>query len=165
MGESSGGYLAAFLAATDGEFEPAASGSLARVDSSVAGAVDVVGITDFTTFATTPNPLAAPLTASFLGCPLAGSKAACTPATLVSASVAPYVDAGDPPLLLAYGGADTLVVPSTQGKPLADAWSAAHGGDPSAMTYLDVAGAGHNLTTAQLGSALDAFLDRACTAP
>jgi acetyl esterase/lipase len=163
MGDSAGGYLAAFVAATRGEFEPPVTGPLAAVDSSVAGAVDVIGITDFATFATTAHPLAAPLTARFLGCPLIGGRATCSAAALAAASVAPYVDAADPPILLAYGGADTLVVASTQGRPLADAWSRAHHGDPGAVTYLEVPGAAHRyLTPAELSAPLNAFLDRTC---
>jgi acetyl esterase/lipase len=163
MGDSAGGYLAAFVAATRGEFEPAVSGPLAAVDSSVAGAVDVIGPTDFATFATNAHPLAAPLTARFLGCRLIGGRAACPAAALAAASVAPYVDASDPPILLAYGGADTLVVASTQGRPLADAWSRAHDIDPGAVTYLEVPGAGHRyLSPAELSATLNAFLDRVC---
>ncbi|HVM67362.1 MAG TPA: alpha/beta hydrolase [Acidimicrobiales bacterium] len=160
MGDSAGGYLAAFVAATRGAFEPVVAGPLAVTDSSVAGVVDVVGITDLPTFATTAHPWAAPLTASFLGCPLVGGRAACSSASLAAASVAPYVDATAPPILLAYGGADALVVASTQGRPLATVWSRAHEGDPGAVTYLEVQGAGHNLSPAQLGGTLTAFLDR-----
>jgi hypothetical protein len=65
---------------------------------------------------------------------------------------------------MAYGAEDTLVVPATQGAPLAAVWAQAHGGDPQSVVYEVVAGAGHNLTAANLDmTALDTFLDRAVT--
>ena len=128
--------------------------------------VDVVGITDLATFATTPHPWAVPLTDAFLGCPTIGQASGCTAALLHAASVAPYVGPTSPPIFMAYGGADTLVVPATQGQPLATAWAAAHPGDPHAVVYDLVPDGGHNLSVAQLDMpALDQFLDRAAGGP
>jgi acetyl esterase/lipase len=166
MGASAGGHLAALVGASAGQLEPDATGALAAVDSSVVAAVDLVGITDLATFSTTDHPWAAPLTAAFLGCPLVAGRALCPPQLLQQASVAPYVTAASPPIFMAYGGDDTLVAPATQGAPLAAAWAQAHGGDRQSVTYEVVAGAGHNLTAAQLDmTALDGFLDRAVEGP
>jgi acetyl esterase/lipase len=162
MGASAGGHLAALVGASAGQLEPDVAGSLAAVDSSVSAIVDLVGITDLATFSTTAHPWAAPLTAGFLGCPLVAGRAVCPAEVLRRASVATYVTAAAPPIFMAYGGDDTLVVPATQGAPLAGIWSLAHGGDAQSVTYEVVARAGHNLSAAQLDmTALDAFLDRA----
>ena len=166
MGESAGGNLAALAGASAGTVEPALSGPLAAVDSSVIAVVDIVGITDLATFATTPHPWAVPLTDAFLGCPTIGQRSGCSAALLRDASVAPYVGPASPPIFMAYGGADTLVVPATQGRPLATAWAAAHPRDPHAVVYDLVPAAGHNLSVAQLDMpALDQFLDRAAGGP
>jgi len=162
MGASAGGHLAALVGASAGQLEPDVAGPLAAVDSSVRAIVDLVGITDLATFSTTPHPWAAPLSAGFLGCPLVAGRAACPAELLRRASVATYVTGAAPPIFMAYGGDDTLVVPATQGAPLAAIWAQAHGGDAQSVTYEVVAGAGHNLTAAQLDmTALDTFLDRA----
>jgi len=162
MGASAGGYLAALTGASAGSLEPALTGPLATVDSSVIAIVDVVGITDLATFATTPHPWAVPLTDAFLGCPKAGGASGCTPEQLREASVAPYVGPGSPPIFMAYGANDTLVVPASQGEPLARTWAAAHPGDTHAVVYDLVPAAGHNLSVAQIEMpALDGFLDRA----
>ena len=164
MGASAGGHLAALVGASAGRLEPDLSGSLAAQDSSVVAAVDLVGITDLATFATTDHPWAPGLAAAFLGCPLVAGRALCPPPRLRQASVAPYVSAASPPIFMAYGADDTLVVPATQGAPLAAVWAQAHGGDPQSVVYEVVAGAGHNLTAANLDmTALDTFLDRAVT--
>jgi acetyl esterase/lipase len=162
MGASAGGHLAALVGASAGELEPDVAGPLAAVDSSVSAIVDLVGITDLATFSTTAHPWAAPLTAAFLGCPLVAGRAVCSAELLRRASLATYVNGAAPPIFMAYGGDDTLVVPATQGAPLAATWAQAHGGDAQSVTYEVVAGAGHNLSVAQLDMAvLDTFLDRA----
>ena len=71
VGASAGGYLAAFVGATPGAFEPPDLPAVTnrRRDSSVQGVVDLVGPTDLVTFQSTDHEWAAPLTASFLGCP------------------------------------------------------------------------------------------------
>ena len=162
MGASAGGHLAAFVGATAGIFEPPAlDGILARVDSSVIGIVDLVGPADLVSFASTDNPLAAPLSAALLGCPAerVSDPTDCSMDLLHAASVAPYVDPADPPIFLAYGGQDGLVVAATQGRPLADAWARVHPGNAGAVWYRELAQAGHNLPRADFEADLDRFLD------
>jgi acetyl esterase/lipase len=166
MGTSAGGHLAALSAASVGQLEPGLIGPLAGVDSRVVAVVDIVGITDLATFSTTPHPWAAPLTAAFIGCPLRAGRAACSMKLLRAASVAPYLSPNSPPIFMAYGAADNLVVPSTQGAPLAQAWVRAHHGDPRSAVYEVVPGVGHNLGAAQVDtSELDNFLDHAVGEP
>jgi acetyl esterase/lipase len=166
MGSSAGGHLAALSGAAVGPLEPHLTGSLARVDSSVVAIVDIVGITDLPSFSITPHPWAGPLTAAFLGCPIRDRKVACSSERLRMASVAPYVTAKSPPIFMAYGAADTLVVPATQGAPLAHAWLVAHHGDARSAVYEVVAGQGHNIGAAEINmTALDRFLDNAVEAP
>jgi acetyl esterase/lipase len=164
VGASAGGHLAALVAATRGELEPpeVPSATTRRRDSSVLGVVDIVGPTDLATFQSTDHPWAAPLTASFLGCPTptAERPATCASDLLRRASVATYVDHADPPILLAYGALDTLVVPGTQGAPLAGVWRDAHGGDPDSAAYLVVETAGHTLSSEDMLGPLTTFLDR-----
>lgn len=162
MGTSAGGHLAALSGASVGQLEPDLTGPLAGVDSRVVAVVDIVGITDLTTFSTTPHPWAAPLTAAFLGCPLRDGEAVCSTKLLRAASVAPYLSPKSPPIFMAYGAADNLVVPSTQGAPLAEAWVQSHRGDPRSAVYEVVPAAGHNIGVAQIDmSKLDTFLDHA----
>ena len=163
VGASAGGYLAAFAGATRGRFEPPDLPITrdTRRDSSVRGAVGFVGPTDLTTFARTGHEWAAPLTAAFLGCatPSASNPLTCPGDRLESASVAPWVDRTDPPIFLAYGGQDGLVVPATQGDPLARVWLEAHNGNEASVTYQVLQGAGHSLPNDMLLTALGAFLD------
>jgi acetyl esterase/lipase len=162
MGTSAGGHLAALSAASVGQLEPDLTGRLAAVNSQVVAVVDIVGITDLSTFSTTPHPWAAPLTAAFLGCQLRAGQAECSTTLLRAASVAPYLSAASPPIFMAYGAADNLVVPSTQGAPLARAWVEAHHGDPRSAVYEVVPGGGHNIGVAQIDmTRLDTFLDHA----
>jgi acetyl esterase/lipase len=162
MGTSAGGHLAALSAASVGQLEPDLIGPLAAVNSRVVAVVDIVGITDVSTFSTTPHPWAAPLTAAFLGCPLRAGQAMCSSRLLRTASVAPYLSANSPPIFMAYGADDNLVVAATQGAPLARAWVQAHHGDAGSATYEVVPGAGHNIGADQIDMIkLDTFLDRA----
>jgi acetyl esterase/lipase len=162
MGTSAGGHLAALSGAAVGRLEPDLTGPLAAVDSRVAAIVDIVGITDLTTFSATPHPWAAPLTAEFLGCPRQESRAACARTRLSVASVGPYVSAASPPIFMVYGGKDNLVVPATQGAPLLHTWVEAHHGDPGSAVYEVVPGGGHNIADGQIDMIdLDHFLDHA----
>jgi acetyl esterase/lipase len=166
MGASAGGHLAALSAVSVGQLEPNLSGLLAAVDSSVVAIVDIVGITDLTTFSLTPHPWAAPLTADFLGCPMRDGRAACSPSRLRMASVATYLSARSPPVFMAYGAADNLVVPATQGAPLARAWIQAHHGDPRSAIYEVVPGGAHNIGVGQIDMIdLNHFLDQAVGRP
>ena len=164
VGTSAGGHLAALVAATRGALEaPELPPTRApRRDSSVRGVVDIVGPTDLATFQPTDHPWAAPLTASFLGCPAPtdGQSGTCASDQLRRASVATYVDRSDPPILLVYGALDTLVVPATQGEPLARIWRDAHGGDPDSASYLVIETAGHTLPSEDTLGPLTTFLDR-----
>jgi acetyl esterase/lipase len=162
-GASAGGHLAAFVGATRGRFEPPDVPVTrdVRRDSSVRGIVDFVGPTDLATFERTGHPWAAPLTAALLGCPRPSetSPSTCPAERLESASVAPWVDRTDPPIFLAYGALDELVVPATQGEPLARVWLGAHGGNEASVTYRVLEDAGHSLPNDRLLAALGEFID------
>jgi acetyl esterase/lipase len=164
MGASAGGHLAAFVGATTGQFEPPELPTTTnpRTDSSVTGVVTLVGPTDMETFERTDHPWAAPLTASFLGCPAPSETNLLTCADDLArrASVATYVDDTDPPIFLGYGAEDTLVVAGTQGEPLSRVWIAAHHGDPASATYDLVQGAGHTLPFEETVAPLTDFFDR-----
>ena len=163
-GASAGGYLAAFVGATRGLFEPPDLPDTwnARQDSSVRAVVDIVGPTDLATFQHTDHPWAAPLTAAFLGCatPSETEPATCPDDRLETASVRTWVDHTDPPIYLAYGARDSLVVPATQGEPLARAWLDAHNSNPSSASYQVVEGAGHTLPGEDIFTPFTQFLDR-----
>jgi acetyl esterase/lipase len=161
MGSSAGGHLAAFVGASAGRFEPPdLPRSMRKVDSTVTAVVDLAGPSDLTTFERTPHPWALSLTAAFLGCPVptAAVPYTCDPALLRTASVATYLDPSDPPIYLAYGAQDSLVVPATQGAPLASAWVAAHCGDVAVASY-HVVDDGHNVSPADVDATLDPWLD------
>jgi acetyl esterase/lipase len=161
MGSSAGGHLAAFVGATAGRFEPPhLPRSLRKVDSTVAAVVDLVGPTDLATFEHTPHPWATSLTAAFLGCPVPTIAApyTCDDSLLRTASVATYLDPSDPPIYLAYGAQDSLVVPATQGAPLAGAWVQAHCGNTAVASY-HVVDDGHDLSPADVDATLDPWLD------
>jgi acetyl esterase/lipase len=126
-GASAGGHLAALAAAAPGVFvDPTLPGELAAVSPRVQGVLDFVGISDFSTFAAAGG-WAPSLMTGFLDCPMLQPDQ-CDPATVAAASVATHLDASAPPAFLAYGTHDGLVVPATQGIPLADAWARARGG-------------------------------------
>jgi len=163
MGTSAGGHLAALTGASQGRLEPGAAGQRGSPDRSVAAIVDVSGITDLPTFEAADHPWAAPLTADLLGCPPAAiHHLTCPPDALLGASVAPYVDSTAPPIFMAYGGRDTLVVAATQAQPLAQLWVRAHGGNRASAFYDLIPDAGHNISAAQVDMrGLDEFLDRA----
>jgi acetyl esterase/lipase len=169
MGASAGGYLAAFVGATNGEFEPPDLPTTPdpRADSSVKGIVDFVGPTDLMTFARTDHPWAAPLAAEYLGCPAPTDTEpmSCADELLRSASVETYVDRTDPPIYLAYGGVDSLVVAATQGESLARAWMATHPGNAGGVSYNVIDTAGHNLPYGSIITPLDEFVDRVTRIP
>jgi acetyl esterase/lipase len=125
-GASAGGQLAALLGVAPGEHvDPDLEPDLASTSPVVQGVLDFVGPTDFATF-----PLAGgwapPLTAFYLDCPGA-TGTNCDPAVVKDASVATHLTSAAPPAFLEYGAFDTLVVPATQGLPLALEWTAARG--------------------------------------
>ena len=102
------------------------------------------------------------MTAAFLGCarPSASNPLTCPDDRLEAASVAPWVDRTDPPIFLAYGAQDGLVVPATQGDPLARVWLGAHHGNQASVTYQVLEDAGHTLPGDRLLTALGEFVDR-----
>jgi hypothetical protein len=71
---------------------------------------------------------------AFLDCP-ATQFDLCDPAKVASASVTSHLDASAPPAFLAYGGTDNLVVSTTQGIPLAQAWTLARDDDGPEPTW------------------------------
>jgi hypothetical protein len=156
VGTSAGGHLAALVAATRGALEPPElpPTSAPRRDSSVRGVVDIVGPTDLATFQSTDHPWAAPLTASFLGCPAPtdGQSGTCASDQLrrVGGDVRRPLRS---PILLAYG-ARHAGRPRDQGEPLARIWRA-HGGDPDSASYLVVETAATHSPADASGSPLD----------
>ena len=157
-GDSAGGQLAALAAAAPGAFaEPGLPPALAAQDPAVAGVIDLVGPSDLAAMAATGG-YGAGLETDFLGC-AAGRPATCDPALVEAARVATHLSSSAPPAFLAYGRFDTLVVDTTQGRPLADAWALARGPGDRGVWY-DDANDGHNLSPATINvSALERWLD------
>ncbi len=157
VGASAGGHLAAFAGVSAGSYEPRGLPyALATVTSRVAGVVDMVGPTDLVSFVRINHPWAVGLPFVFLGYP---DPAAPDLARLRAASVTTYLDRTDPPAYFAYGALDSLVVPASQGAPVAKAWANAKG-DPNSVWYDLVERAGHNLDPSLVNMrALEKFLD------
>ena len=164
VGASAGGYLAVFVGATRGLFEPPDLSHTRDLseDSSVRGVVDLVGPTDLVTFQHAEHPWAASLTAAFLGCPAPSetNPTTCPQDQLEAASVTTWVDDADPPIYLAYGALDELVVAANQGEPLARAWHDAHDNNPTSASYQLIERAGHNLTGEDTLGPFTEFVDR-----
>jgi len=125
-GASAGGQLAALAGVAPGTYtDPTLPPDLARVSPRVQGVIDYVGPSDFRTFPQAGG-WAPALTAGLLGCePLRPET--CDPARVAAASVATHLSPAAPPAYLAYGEQDSLVVPPTQGSPLAIAWARQRG--------------------------------------
>ncbi len=153
-GASAGGHLAALAAAAPGVFvDPALPADLAAVSPRVQGVLDFVGISDFSTFGNAGG-WAPGLMTAFLDCPPTQFEL-CDPAKVASASVASHLDASAPPAFLAYGGTDNLVVSTTQGIPLAQAWTRARGDDGPEPTWtrgvsFQQTTGGHNINSSEL---------------
>jgi acetyl esterase/lipase len=125
-GASAGGQLAALAGVAPGTYsDPALPRDLARVSPVVQGVIDYVGPSDFRTFPQAGG-WAPALTAGLLQCEPMHPET-CDPTRVAAASVATHLTAGAPPAYLAYGEQDSLVLPTTQGAPLADAWAAQRG--------------------------------------
>jgi acetyl esterase/lipase len=148
-GASAGGQLAALAGVAPGVYtDPTLPDDLVRVSPVVQGVIDYVGPSDLRSF-----PLAggwaSGLTASLLGCE-PGHPETCDAARVADASVATHLSAAAPPAYLAYGEQDALVVPATQGAPLADAWASQRSdlaqSDPArrGVWYEQQANADHN---------------------
>ncbi len=153
-GASAGGHLAALAAAAPGVFvDPALPADLAAVSPRVQGVLDFVGVSDFSTFGGAGG-WAPGLMTAFLDCPVTQFDL-CDPAKMTAASIAPHLDAGAPPAFLAYGATDGLVVSTTQGLPLAQAWTRARGDDGPEPTWTDgvsfqQTASGHNIDATEL---------------
>ena len=122
-GTSAGGHLAALEGAAPGHYrDPNLPATLAVVNPRVLGVVDAVGPSDLLSFGR-QRGLAAAMVTDFIGC-TGTATASCDLATIREASIAPHLTSAAPPAFLVYGVHDTLVRPSTQGRPLAAAWVA-----------------------------------------
>ena len=110
------------------------------------------------------------LTTKFLDCPH-GRVDQCDPAKIAAASVATHLDASAPPAFLAYGSRDGLVIPATQGIPLADAWADARGETqpPTASTHgvaYDQTNSGHTIDSSVVDlAAMQTWLDATLAPP
>jgi acetyl esterase/lipase len=148
-GASAGGQLAAMAGVAPGTYaDPSLPRELARVSPVVEGVIDYVGPSDFSTF-TQAGGWAPALTAGLLDCE-PDHPETCDPARVAEASIATHLSAAAPPAYLAYGEQDSLVVPATQGAPLAQAWASQRGDfarpDPQrrGVWYEQQANADHN---------------------
>ncbi len=162
-GASAGGQLATLAAVAPGVFaDPTLPPNLAAVSPTVIGVLDMVGPSDFSNFADAGGWAPGIMTA-YLGCRL-GDPASCPSATIGAASPVSYLDAGDPPAYLIYGSRDGLVVPATQGTPLAYAWARARNdfARPPAQRGVryEITSGDHNITPdIQNVRALEQWLD------
>jgi acetyl esterase/lipase len=148
-GASAGGQLAALAGVAPGVFtDPTLSPELSRVSPKVQGVIDYVGPSDFHTFAQAGG-WAPALTAGLLDCEPVHPET-CDPARVDAASIATHLTRSAPPAYLAYGEQDGLVLPTTQGAPLATAWAQQRGdlSQPDAslrgVWYEQQANADHN---------------------
>jgi acetyl esterase/lipase len=154
-GTSAGGHIAAFVAATEGDFEPTdLTEAQAAHDSSVAGIVVAVGPTDLVQMYDHPNAWARGMSGAHAGCE------PCTTAQLELPSVGNYLHGDLPPAYWAYGDEDPLVDAELQGRVMADAWAQASGSEYSWFDLVE--GSDHNLTGAVVNQRLiEAFVDQA----
>ena len=168
-GGSAGGHLAAFVAATPGQYEGVDPPD-PSVQTTVAAVIDIVGPTDLRALATPVDPpnvfsqLVAADVASLLGCPQPTVDApyTCPPDTdFERASVTPQLDVTDPPIYFGYGGVDPLVPAGPQGAVAAARLYQVTG--EKLMSWFDLAeSASHFLDGTQLNmTAVQAFLDLA----
>ncbi len=153
FGTSSGGHLAAFVAATPGRFEPTdLDAAELAVDSTVAGIVSAVGPTDLEVLYATRHPWAFAATEAFLDC------SPCSPGRLAEASPITYLHPDLPPAYWAYGEDDPIAEPTAQGATMAAAWGAQIGWQNSWCDLVD--DAGHNLDQTPINQRfLERFID------
>lgn len=152
-GISAGGHLAAFAAATVGDFEPTdLTDAQAGHDSSVAGIVVSAGPSDLVQMYSHPHGWAAPMTGDHVGCD------PCSDAQLAPPSPVNHVHADVPPAYWAYGELDPLVDAELQGRTIAEAWAAAAGAGSSWLDLVD--GHDHVLDETMVNQrALEEFVD------
>ena len=123
-GASAGAQLATLAALAPGQFvDPTLPAELQSVSPTVIGVIDMVGPSDFSNFANVGG-WAPGLMSAYLGC-APGDPTTCSPVVIGAASPVSWLDAGDPPGFLIYGTNDGLVLPATQGTPLAYGWARA----------------------------------------
>jgi len=166
-GTSAGGHLAALEGAAPGHFrDPNFPATLAAVSPRILGVLDAVGPSDLLSFGR-EHGLATAMLTEFIGC--SGTQTAtCDVSSLHEASIAPHLTSSAPPAFLVYGIHDTLVPPSTQGRPLAAAWVAARGDaarppDGRGVWY-EEADDGHNVSQASIDvAALEQWLTEVLT--
>jgi acetyl esterase/lipase len=155
VGASSGGHLAAFTAATPGEYEPTGlTAELAAFDSTVVGIVSFVGPTDLVQLYDQPHVWARGITSAFVGC------FPCDAAQLAEPSVGEHLHPGLPPAYWAYGTDDPLIDADSQAVAIAEAWAAVGGAESSWLDLVD--GAEHTLDESTVNQrALETFVDDA----
>ncbi len=123
-GGSAGAQLATLAAVAPGRFvDPTLPAKLKSVSPTVIGVIDMVGPSDFSSFAAAGG-WAPGLMAAYLGCAPA-DPTTCSPAVIRASSPVNWLNAGDPPGYLIYATNDVLVPPATQGTPLAYRWARA----------------------------------------
>lgn len=154
-GTSAGGHIAAFVAATVGQFEPEElSANQAAKDSSVAGIVVAVGPTDLVEMYSHPNAWARPMSGAHAGCE------PCTVEQLEAPSIGNYLHEQMPPAYWVYGEIDPLVDAELQGRTMAEAWAQAAGSEFSSFDLVE--GSDHNLDETVVNQrAIEAFVDAA----
>lgn len=152
-GGSAGGHLAALAATTAGVLEPTGlPPELAAQDSSVDGAISLSGPMDLTRFWATDHYWAKSLSDAFLGT----DSAICDQALMLEASPIHWVDEHDPPLYMAAGGRDTLVVPADNAERMVEAVE--QHGDPGCCVYDLYPNGGHDVWADMDLTGIDHFL-------
>ncbi|MCE0522461.1 MAG: alpha/beta hydrolase [Methylacidiphilales bacterium] len=159
LGASAGGHLVLCLGTMADAKEYEGDGGYPGVSSAVQAVVDFYGPTDFT-HPGIYTPMAIKLTEGLFGVPYGQN-----PAFWISGSPLFYVKAGDPPMLLVHGDADTLV-PLAQSSVFDAALTQA--GVPH--QFLIVKNAGHGFAMVdpshpEIYQAVDAFLAKYLKTP
>lgn len=153
-GGSAGGHLALLVAVSEDRFAaPDLPAALAATSNRPTGIVALAAPVDLFEFALQPwsHPFGRATLTTFLDCPTLVAER-CDLGRLDAASPINRIIAGNrpPPAYLAYGGLDTLVSPTGQGRPLADRMRAARGDTArgpweQSVFYDEVDTQGHNL--------------------
>ena len=175
-GGSAGGNVALLLGSAPGVFaETDLPEELATVDPKVDGVISFVGPSDLRPYLDGEIPPAGldgeQLVEDYLDCSNRGSLRFGTSTPLPPctelrsllfspifwASLHVWDVGGLPPVYLGYGVDDAIVPPSSQAIPLAEVWAMSAG---SAMTWLDLADSGHNVTFDLNAAAFDRWMDQ-----